>query len=59
MRKKVINWLIRIFVICFVVYGFIYHTFIMFLILFILIGIGYGIVKYGKKIFELLKNIKK
>jgi hypothetical protein len=31
----------------------------MFLIIFILIGIGYGIVKYGQKIFDVLKNIKK
>jgi hypothetical protein len=59
MRKKVISWLIKLFVICFVVYGFIYHTFVMFLILFTLIGGVYVIIKHGQKIFDKLKNIKK
>lgn len=59
MRKKVISWLIKLFAICFVVYGFIYHTFVMFLILFTLIGGVYVIIKYGQKIFDKLKNIKK
>jgi hypothetical protein len=59
MKNKIINWSIKIFAICFVVYGFIYHTFVMFMIIFIIIGIGYGIVKYGQKLFKLLQDIKK
>ena len=59
MKKKIINWLIKIFAICFVVYGFIYHTFVMFLIIFMFAGLIYVILKYGQKIFEKLKDIKK
>jgi hypothetical protein len=59
MKKKIINWLIKIIVICFVVYGFIYHTFMMFLVLFMFLGLIYVIIKYGQKIFEKLKDIKK
>lgn len=59
MKNKLIGWSIKILVICFVVYGFIYHTYIMFFIIFLLVGLIYSIIKYGQKIFDMLKNIKK
>lgn len=57
--KKLKKWSLITFIVLFIVYGFVYHTYFMFFMLFLIIGIGYLIYKYGKKIIDQFNDMLK
>jgi len=52
MKGKITKWTVGILITLFLLYGFVYHTFIMLLLLVVVFGIGYLILKGGSNIFK-------
>lgn len=53
MRK----WTIITLITLFLLYGFVYHTYMMFLMLFVTCGVGYIVVKGGSNIKDIFKDL--
>jgi hypothetical protein len=51
------KWTIITLITLFLLYGFVYHTFMMFVILLITFGLGYLILKGGSNIKDLFKDL--
>jgi hypothetical protein len=58
MKGKITKWTIGILITLFLLYGFVYHTFIMLLLLVVVFGIGYLILKGGSNIFKEFDKFK-
>jgi len=58
MKKKLINWVILISIILFVLYGLIYHTYVVLFFILIIFGSGYAAVVWGKKIKDYIDDLR-
>ena len=58
MKNKIKKWSIWTFVILFLLYGVVYHTYFILFFLFLIGGLGYLIVKGGSKAKDLFDNFK-
>ena len=58
MKTKIKRWLIWTFIILFLLYGLIYHTYVILFFLFLIIGGGYLLFKGGSQLKKLFDDLK-
>ena len=58
MVNKTTKWIIGILITLFLLYGFVYHTYIMLLLLLIVFVLGYLTIKGGSNIFKDIDKFK-
>jgi len=58
MKGKITKWTVGILITLFLLYGFVYHTYIMLLLLLIIFGLGFFALKGGNNIFKDIDKFK-
>jgi hypothetical protein len=58
MADKIKKWLLIISIVLFLLYGLIYHTYVILFFLLVIGGAGYAAVVWGKKIKDIFDDLK-
>ena len=58
MLKKLKMWALILFIVLFLLYGLVYHTYVILFFLFVIGGSGYAAVVWGKKIKDIFDDLK-
>jgi hypothetical protein len=58
MGSKIKKWLIGLSISAFLLYGLIYHTYVILFFIFIIVGSGYAAITWGKKIKDIFDDLK-
>jgi hypothetical protein len=58
MVDKIKKWLLIISIVLFLLYGLIYHTYVILFFLLVIGGVGYTAVVWGKKIKDIFDDLK-
>jgi hypothetical protein len=56
--NKFKKWILIFGIIAFLLYGLVYHTYVVLFFIFIIVGSGYAAITWGKKIRDIFDDLK-